>query len=103
MRTFLAPALLGAALLTGLTACEFSVGDTKVIASDVEQQIKDKLGTQVGGIQDVTCPGDLPGEVGSTLTCTMVTGDGTSRTVNVTVTSVEGSQVNFDMEAPPVG
>jgi len=103
MRKLLAPALLGAALLTGLTACEFSAGGTEVAASDVEQQIKDKLGGQLGGVTGVTCPGDLNGEIGAVLSCTVVTGDGTSRTVDVTVTSVEGSQVNFDMEAPPVG
>ncbi len=103
MRKLLAPALLGAALLTGLTACEFSAGGTDVSAADVEQQIEAKLGSQLGGVLGANCPGDLKGEIGATLTCTLVTQDGTSRTVNVTVTSVEGSQVNFDMEAPPVG
>lgn len=103
MRKLLAPVLLGAALITGLTACEYSVGGTSVSASDVEKQINDKLSGQLGGSLGVSCPGDLPGQVGAKLTCTLTQTDGTQRPVNVTVTSVQGSQVNFDMEAPAVG
>jgi hypothetical protein len=98
MRKLLAPVLLGTVLLASLTACS-----TSGAAEDVASQIELKLGSQIGGVQAVSCPDDLPGEVGASITCTMITKDYGSRDVNVTVTSVDGGQVNFDMEAPPVG
>lgn len=88
--------LLGVALIAG---CQFSVGK-KVESGEVEQRISEQLGPQLGGTpKSVTCPDDLKGEKGATLSCTMVTANGTEVPVVVTVTSVKGNTVNFDMRA----
>lgn len=58
----------------------------------VEEQIKTQLGAD-----SATCPGDLDGTVGSTLTCS-ATGGGETFDVTATVTSVEGGTINFDIE-----
>ena len=86
---------LVAGSLLALAACG---GTATVSSDDVAQQISDQLAAQVGTAPDsVTCPGDLAAEVGTTMTCEL-TADGQSLPVTVTVTSVEGSTVNFDIQ-----
>ncbi len=88
--------LLGAACSTTLT----------VSKDQVAQQINDQLTQQVGQSPDsVTCPQDLPGQVGATMRCTLTAG-GESYGVTVTVTSVEGTNVKFNIQvddAPATG
>ncbi|WP_435798762.1 DUF4333 domain-containing protein [Streptomyces microflavus] len=48
---------------------------------------------------DITCPDDLVGKVGATTRCTLTAGDGSTLGVTVTVTSVEGEKINFDIKA----
>ena len=43
------------------------------------------------------CPDDLDAQVGATLTC-VLTHQGESYDVDVTVTAVEGDNVSFDIE-----
>ncbi|MCW2885565.1 MAG: hypothetical protein QOE54_5548 [Streptosporangiaceae bacterium] len=96
LKIILVPAALTLALATG---CSFSVGDKTVDKSKVEQAISDKLGPQLGGApKSVSCPGNLKGKAGTTMQCTMVTADGASRKVEVTVTSISGSTVNFGLK-----
>lgn len=95
VRTF----LLGAA--TALTTLVFAVSGCSVNQSvgqaKVEDAIKANLASQVNGqIEDVSCPGDLKSTVGATMQCTM-TVDGQEHKVDVTVDSVEGTTVNFNM------
>jgi uncharacterized protein YcsI (UPF0317 family) len=96
-KIILVPVALAPALATG---CDFSVGTRIVDRGKVERAISDKLGPQLGGVpKSVRCPADLKGRAGTTMRCAMVTADGTSRTVAVTVTSVDGSTVNFGLKA----
>ncbi len=88
-----------AGLMAGVGACSCSVGSSShaVSKSDVAQQITSKLTDGAGNKPDsVICPGDLPANVGAQLNCTMKVKDQTFN-VNVTVTSVNGSHVEFDM------
>ncbi|WP_344090903.1 DUF4333 domain-containing protein, partial [Nocardiopsis composta] len=56
------------------------------------------LEEQVGQTpDDLTCPEDLPAEVGSSIRCELTAG-GQTLGVTITTTSVEGSDVNFDVE-----
>lgn len=91
MRRTLAPvAVLVATLL--LAGC----GASAVPQDDVEAQVFDGLTETVGEEpDDVTCPGDLPAEVDAEMVCEL-TAQGDSIDVTVTVTSVDGSDVEFD-------
>jgi Domain of unknown function (DUF4333) len=88
-----------AGLMASAGACSCSIGSSShaVSKSDVAQQITSKLTDASGNKpESVTCPGDLPAKVGAQLNCTMKVKDRTFN-VNVTVTSVNGSDVKFDM------
>ncbi len=86
---------LVAGSLLALSACS---GTASVSSDDVAQQISDQLAAQVGTAPDsVTCPSDLPAEVGATITCEL-TADGQTLPVTATVTTVDGSTVNFDIQ-----
>jgi Domain of unknown function (DUF4333) len=68
-------------------------GCGKVATDDsVEEQIKSQLGTDTAD-----CPSDLAGEVGKSIVCKAAKG-GVSFDVKVTVTSVKGDTINFDIE-----
>jgi hypothetical protein len=68
-------------------------GCGKVATNDsVEEQIKAQLGTDTAD-----CPSDLQGEVGKSIVC-KATHAGETFDVKVTVTSVEGDTINFDIE-----
>jgi hypothetical protein len=84
------------ALLLSLTACG---GGTKSVSqAEVEKQVSTQLTKQVGQKPDsISCPDDLPAEKGSTMRCTLEAG-GTSIGLTVTVTSVEDSNVKFDIQ-----
>jgi hypothetical protein len=74
-----------------------SQGPKSVSRSDVAQQITSRMTDAVGNKPDsVMCPSDLPANVGAQLNCTMKVKNQTFN-VNVTVTSVNGSDVKFDM------
>ncbi|QDP97158.1 DUF4333 domain-containing protein [Microlunatus elymi] len=89
----IAGAGLAAATLL-LSAC----GTLTVSQADVENQISTQLQKQVGQKpDDVTCPGDLQGKVGTTMRCTLTAGD-SKYGVNVKVTSVEGNKVLFNIK-----
>ena len=64
---------------------------------DVANQVSMKLTDAAGNRpESVTCPNDLPAKVGAQVNCEMKTKNQTYN-VNVTVTSVNGSDVKFDM------
>jgi hypothetical protein len=81
------------ALLVVLAGCG------KIATDDsVEEQVKSQLGTD-----SADCPTDLKGEQGQSIICKATRGDQTFD-VKVTVTSVDGNTINFDIErvtAPP--
>ena len=71
---------------------------TTVDRDAVAAQISNQLAEQVGETPDsVECPDDLDAQVGATLTC-VLTHQGESYDVDVTVTAVEGDNVSFDIE-----
>jgi len=86
-----------AGLMASAGACSCSVGASSVSKSDVASQITSKLTDAAGNKPDsVTCPTDLVAKVGATLNCEMKVKNETFN-VNVTVTSVNGKDVKFDM------
>lgn len=86
---------IAAACLLALSAC----GGSKAVAqSDVEGQASEQLAAQVGQKPDkIECPGDLKAEVDTTMRCELTAG-GDSIGLTVTVTSVDGDNVKFDVE-----
>lgn len=48
---------------------------------------------------NISCPEDLTGKVGTTTRCTLTADDGSTLGITVTVTSVEGTNVKFDIQA----
>ena len=98
VRTLLVSGAAGG-LMASAGACSCSIGSSShaVSKSDVARQITSKLTDAAGNKPDsVTCPGDLPANVGAQLNCEMKDKNQTFN-VNVTVTSVNGSHVEFDM------
>lgn len=95
MRTRFATLVIVATPLLTLTGCSFT---QSIDQSEVETQIADSLEEQVGQRPDsVECPGDLDGEVGATMRCTLTAGD-TKFGVGVEVTSVEDNKAKFDIK-----
>lgn len=69
-----------------------------VSRSALEDRISAGLQKQVGQApDDISCPGDLRGEVGERMRCTLTAG-ADRLGVSVEVTSVEGKHVDFDVE-----
>jgi Domain of unknown function (DUF4333) len=87
---------------TGLVATAGCVAnppprEKTVAKDDVANQIDAKVNERAGHNPDsVTCPGDLRAKVGAVLECQM-TDNGQTSGVDVTVTSVDGDNVNFDI------
>ena len=82
-----------------VAACSSS---SAVRQADVETQVAaaiEQAGVPAGSFT-VACPGDLSGTVGTTMTCD-VTKDVTTSQVLLTVTSVDGGTVNFDIADVP--
>lgn len=93
-----AVALLGA----GLTGCSGSVkvGTTSapsVSAADLQKNLTDQFASASPAPKSVTCTDDLVGEVGKKAICDVVFSDTNSVQAVVTVNSVEGSTVNYDI------
>ncbi len=91
---------VGAASLLLVAGCSISIGghqEKTVAKADVAKQISDKVNEKAGHKpESVTCPDDLKATVGASLDCQMTDG-GQTYGVNVTVTSVDGDRVNFDI------
>jgi Domain of unknown function (DUF4333) len=92
--------MLFAAVALVVSGCSFSASTSQekaVDKADVADQIGTKVNEKAGHKpQSVTCPGDLKAAVGASLDCQM-TDNGQTYGVNVTVTSVDGNKVNFDI------
>ena len=79
--------------------CLAGCGAGSLSAEDVATGAEDALEEQVGQRPDISCPEDLPAEVGAETRCTLTAGDDpTEYGVTVTVTSVEDDTANFDVE-----
>lgn len=86
-------ALLAAASLA-LAGCTTQL---TVSAEDVAAQAADALAPQLGFTPDITCPEDLTAEVGEVLICELEDPEGGVHDATVTVTNVEGTDVDFDV------
>lgn len=94
--TLLRPVLLAVAGTALLASCSSST--PAVSQSQVEDKVATQLEEQVGQAPDsVDCPGDLEGEVGTTMQCTLTAGSDTLG-VTVEVEEVDGDDVNFTFE-----
>ena len=89
MRAAVAAPLVVLAL--ALSGCSVTVAQ-----SDLETEV----GRDEEGVTDVECVGDLDGTVGATQDCTATFDDGSTIDVVVVVTSVDGTDVLFDIEVP---
>lgn len=95
-RRYLAVTALVAAAVS-LSGCSVSLHPT-VSADTLEQTVSDRLYDIVGQRPDaIDCPDELDGVVGTTLQCQLTTGSD-RYPVTLTVTGVEGQNVNFDFE-----
>ena len=85
-------------LVVGLAVCSTAIAqivtvDKETVASAVSDQLAQKVGRPP---DSVTCPEDLQGVVGAELRCELVA-DNDTYGLTVTVTSVKGTTVNFDI------
>lgn len=91
-----------AAVVVGLLALA-GCGAGSVARADVATSIGDQLHKQNIDAQDIVCPGDLKAAVGQTVRCSFAVG-GQPVDAIATVTSVEGSNVKYDIttQARPI-
>lgn len=86
--------LLGA----GLSGCSSKVETPKAIsASDLQKRLTDQFAGLKTPPKSVTCKDDLAAQVGKTAGCEVALGDDNSVQAMVTVTSVNGSDVQYDI------
>ena len=89
--------LTGALAITGLSACSL-LGDREVAKEDVEKGISDSLEKEVGRKPErIECPSGLKAEEGAKLECKLHH-SGDSISVDVTVDSVDGDNVHYNVE-----
>jgi hypothetical protein len=86
-----------------LTACTVSVGTPSLSSTEVEEKATAALaegqGVPLEEMPPIECPSDLPAEVGASIVC--VIGDaavGNTYNVTITVETVEGDDVSFDIQ-----
>jgi len=87
-----------------LVGCSASVNveksTPKVSADKLATTVAERLAATTGQAKpDITCPDDLTGKVGNTTRCKLTASDGSTLGVTVTVSSVAGSKINFDIKA----
>jgi len=87
-----------------LVGCSASVhaekSEPKVSAGKLATLVSEKLAATTGQPKpDISCPESLVGKVGTTTRCQLTADDESTLGVTVTVSSVDGDQVNFDIKA----
>ncbi len=81
-----------------VAGCEASIGSKSVKKADAEKTIAEKLTAQFGSAPNsVTCPNDLKAKVDESMDCDVTATEG-SGVAKISVTEVNGSSVNFDIE-----
>jgi len=96
-----------AAACAAASGCTINVGThtapatgpatAKVSRADLQKEISNRVAKAGPAAQSVMCPEDLVGEVGKTTRCAVTMSATSSFEALVTVSSVEGSTVNFDV------
>ncbi len=105
MKTLLiVTASLTAVLVSG---CSVSVGTSSLSSTEVEQKataaLAESQGVPLDEMPPLECTSDLPAEVGASIVC--VIGDpaqGNTYDVTITVETVEGEDVGFDIQVADV-
>jgi hypothetical protein len=93
---FVVPLACGALLAAG---CSVSIGGTTVSKSKLERKVADRLEAKVGQRpKAIICPGDLKAEKGTKMRCQLEADDGSKIGLTVTVTSVQGNDVRFNIK-----
>ncbi|WP_031478162.1 DUF4333 domain-containing protein [Streptomyces bicolor] len=89
------------ALLTGCSASvKVEKPELKMSAEKLADLVAEKLAATANQPKpDVTCPEAVPAKVGTTTRCKLTAGDGSTLGVTATVSSVEGTKMNFDIQA----
>ncbi len=64
-------------------------------AADLQKSLAGKISAATPP-KSITCTGDLTGEIGKTDTCEVAIDDNTAVQVNVTVTKVNGTEIDYD-------
>ena len=103
MRSVIAAVGAAAACAAAASGCTINVGThtapatAEVSKADLQKDVSNRVAEAGQVAQSVTCPEDLVGEVGKTTRCTVTKSATSSYEVLVTVVSVEGSNVNYDV------
>jgi hypothetical protein len=99
--TWSLPTVAVGVLLVGCSASvDVDGSEPKLSADKLATTVAEELAATTGRPKpDITCPEDLVGKVGSTTRCTLTADDGSTLGVSVTVSSVDGDQIDFDIEA----
>ncbi|MFB4421118.1 DUF4333 domain-containing protein [Streptomyces sp. QL37] len=94
-------ALAAGLLLVGCSASvDVGSSEPKMSADKLADTVAEKLAATMNRPKpDVTCPEDLAGKTGTTTRCTLTADDGSTLGVSVTVTSVDGDRIDFDIQA----
>ncbi len=88
------PLLAVPVLLLGLAGCGTGTVPAEDVAARAEASLEEDLGLDV----EISCPEDLPAEVGAEMRCTLTAGDEPAEYgVTVRVTSVEDERADFDV------
>lgn len=99
--TWALPAVVAGGLLVGCSApVNAEKSEPQLSADKLAATVAAKLAATTGQPKPhITCPQGLTGKVGSTTRCTLTANDGSTLGVTVTVSSVKGGQINFDIKA----
>ncbi|WP_203217407.1 DUF4333 domain-containing protein [Nocardia arthritidis] len=74
-------------------------GGAAVSKPDLESEVRAQLAAEVGQApKAVSCPGDLPAQVGTQMRCQLQDEAGRVYGLTVTVTAVQGTDVKFDIK-----
>ncbi|MFJ6899092.1 DUF4333 domain-containing protein [Streptomyces hokutonensis] len=96
--------LSAVAVGTLLVGCSVSVSTgkstPKLSADKLATTVSERLAATTGQPKpEISCPEDLAGKVGTTTRCKLTASDGSTLGVTVTVSSVDGDKINFDIKA----
>ncbi|MFD9281389.1 DUF4333 domain-containing protein [Streptomyces mirabilis] len=99
--TSILSAVAAGMLLVGCSASAHVGTSTAKMSSDkLATIVAKKLAATTGQPKpNIACPEDLAAKVGTTTRCKLTANDGSTLGVSVKVTSVDGDQINFDIEA----
>ncbi|MEU5612921.1 DUF4333 domain-containing protein [Streptomyces sparsogenes] len=99
------PVLSAVAAAVLLVACSASVeveksSPPKLSSDKLATTVAERLAATTGRAKpDIACPEDLVGKADTTTRCKLTAADGSTLGVTVTVISVDGKKINFDIKA----